>query len=79
VRECGGAAALVRLLAPGASAAVQDRAAAALMSLTSESGQSREAVRACGGVAALQRVLACASSAAAHDWAAAALRNLGHA
>jgi len=74
---CGGVAALVGLLAPAHPAAVHHRAACALVCLTSESGQSRDAVGAYGGVAALEHVLACASSASAHQLAAAALRNLG--
>jgi len=78
VRVCGGVAALVALLAPGGSAALHHNVAGALMVLTSEGGQSRDAVGACGGRAALERVLACSSSAAAHEWAAAALCNLGH-
>jgi len=78
VRECGGVAALAGLLAPGGSAATHDRAAGALVSLTSESARDCEAVRACGGVAALvEGVLARASSAAALERAAAALRDLG--
>ncbi len=79
LRECGGVAALVGLLARGGSAALHTRAAGTLMYLTSERGQSWEAVRACGGVAALERMLACPSSAAAHEWAATALRDLGRA
>jgi len=78
IRECGGVAALVGLLAPACPAAVHEMAAGALVMLTSENGQCRDAARACGAAAALQRVLACASSTAAHKRAAAALRNLGH-
>ena len=75
--SCGGAGALVGLLAPGGSADLHQDATGVLVGLTSESGRGREAVRACGGAAALEGVLACAFSAAAHEWAAAALRNLG--
>ncbi len=78
VRESGGVAALVRLLAPAYPAAAQQVAVGALVTLTSENGQCRDAVKACGGVAALEGVLARASSPLAREWAAAALRNLGH-
>ncbi len=78
---CRGAGApvhrLVGLLVPGGSAFVHQSVAVALLNLTSESAQGREAVRACGGGAALRGVLACPSSAAAHSMAAVVLRNLG--
>jgi len=55
VRECGGAAALVRLLARGGPAAamptaVREAAAIALANLCNESSENQDSVRECGGV-----------------------------
>ncbi len=57
MRECGGIAALVALLAPGGSPAVQARAAAALGNLCSSNTRNQDSVRVCGGVAVLVGLL----------------------
>jgi len=76
VRECGGVAALVRLLAPGGSAALHAYAARALRNLCSGNAHNSNSVRECGGVAALVGLLAPGSSAAVREQAAAALLEL---
>jgi len=67
VRECGGVAALVHLLAPGSSAAVHEQAAAALSKLCWDDWQNRVSVRECGGVAALVGLLAPGMTDAVHQ------------
>ena len=49
---CGGAAALVGVLAPSWTDAVHEQAAAALWNLCVKNSQNRDSVRECGGVAA---------------------------
>ena len=76
VRECGGIAALVALLAPGSSSALHELAAGALCVVCAGNTQNQDCVRECGGVAALVGLLAPGGSAAAQREAAAALCNL---
>ncbi len=76
VRDCGGVAALVALLAPGGSAAEQEQAAVALNKLCVDNTQNCDSVRECGGIAALVALLAPGGPAAVQEAAAMALRNL---
>jgi len=63
VRQCGGIAALVGLLAPGGAAGVHHEAILALDCLCLDSSKNQERVREGGGVAALVGLLAPGSSA----------------
>jgi len=58
IRESGGVAALVGLLAPGGSAAVRGNAAGVLCKLCYENAPNKDSVRECGGIAALVALLA---------------------
>ena len=76
VRECGGIAALVGLLAPSGSAAVHEQAAAALANLCWDNVKNKDSVRECGAVYALLGLLAPGNPDAVQRTAAMALANL---
>jgi len=73
VREFGGIAALVGLLAPGRPAGVQEQAARALRNLCADSKEGQDSVRECGGIAALEGLLVAGGPATVRAEAAAAL------
>ena len=79
VRECGGVAALVELLAPGGSAGLQRDVVKALNNLCYGSTENQDSMRECGGVIALVALLAPGGSAHVRQRAAVALRSVCYA